>query len=129
MAGSVAKAGDALERLNYARPGGVSAKASLRPHTPACSMREDAREAVKRTTKQEQNGAGLSQSRLSHKLSDGTLMVKEMEALGPAFAAEWGRMLLERYAPLVTPQARMRENVRVIRQRLDELDQLAELVQ
>lgn len=119
----------ALERLNHAGPSGRSAKAHLQPHTAAYDMREAARHALKRTGKQESNGAGLSQSRLSHKFSDGTLTIAQMEALGGEFLAKLGEELVERYAPLHTPAARLRALAKRQRDTADEMDQLAQFIE
>jgi hypothetical protein len=91
-------------------------------------LREVAKDAIRRVGKQ---GAaaidiGIHEGRLAHKLSDGTISLAELEKLGPHYAAEFGRQLLERFGALATPQARARQKIREARQALDELDQFLE---
>lgn len=91
-------------------------------------MREPAADALKITAKQETaaESAGISQSRLSHKLKDGTLTLAQMEAFGPKYAAEYGRLLVERYAALDTPKARAIRSAREIKALAEELEQAIE---
>lgn len=91
-------------------------------------MRAPAKDALKRTTKQEVAAAeaGISQSRLSHKFADGSLTVAQMEAFGPTFAAEYGRQLVETFAPLDSPKARAERKLREAQACLDEIRQLVE---
>jgi hypothetical protein len=128
MPATFAKQPSALERLNAAAPCRQSAKADLQPHTPACDMREPAKEALKRTAKQEAaaEAAGITQSRRSHKFAEGSLTLAQMEAFGPDFAAELGRQLVEIYAPLATPKTRAAQIIRNIHRELDELSQAVE---
>lgn len=129
MSKSMAQPLSALEHLNDATPCGHSVKADLRPHTPACDMRGLAKEALKRTAKQEvaADTLGISQPRLSHKFADGTLNLKEMSALGPEYLAALGQQLVEQYGALQTPKARARQGIRDMRALLDELDQFVEV--
>lgn len=109
---------------------GKPVKASLDPQVPATNLRGDAAEAIKRTSGQK--GAaltiGLNEGRLSHKNTDGSLTLAQLEALGPAFAVEFATRLLEAYGPLATPKSRAQQKVRELRAAADELDQLLEFI-
>lgn len=123
MGQSMRERPSANERLTDARPCGRSAKADLEPHIRACDMRGPAREALKRTVKQEAAASdlGITQSRLSHKFADGSLTLKEMESFGPSYAAEFGRRLTATYGEQVkTPAERARERLpEIIREILE----------
>jgi len=120
----------APERPSLADTCGKKLMAHAKPHQPAPVVREAAAEAINRTGthKGAATDLGLDRSRFTHKLSDGTLTLKELEALGPAFVAKFGEELLERAMPLATPAARLREQIRSIRRAVDELEQGLELL-
>lgn len=102
-------------------------KGALPPHTPAPLVREAASEAVRASGhvhKAAASDLGLDRSRFSHKLKDGTLTLKEMEILGPAFAVKFGTELLERFGPLATPHARAKQLLREMDRMNQELGQL-----
>lgn len=127
MASTLQNPATAQERLNDASPCGRSVRAEIRAHGAACDMRESAKDALKRTAKQEAAAGqvGISQSRLSHKIADGTLTLRDMEAFGPSYAAEYGRQLVEKFA-VMTPKDRARATLRTISEKAEELRQLME---
>lgn len=71
---------------------------------------------------------GIDRAQMYRQLQNGHLTIERLEALGPAFGAELGRMLLDAFGPLSTPQARARQDIREMRRLLDELDQAVELI-
>lgn len=120
----------ALERPSLAGVCGKPVKADLHPHTGAPRMRDVAASSVENSGTQKGAAAeiGIDRSRLSHKLKDGSLNLAQMESLGPTFLAEFGRRLLEEFGPLSTPQQRVREAIREIRRRCDEVEQFLEFI-
>jgi hypothetical protein len=107
-------------------------KSALPPHQPAPTVREAAAEAARiaGTHKGAASDIGIDRSRFTHKLSEGTLNLKELEALGPTFAVKFATELLERFGPLVTPHARarhlLRENSRINEELAQIIDFLGE---
>lgn len=95
----------APERKSLADVCGKPAKADLRPQVPATDLRELAAEARTRTVKLESaaDEIGIHPSRLSHKFSDGSVTLAQLEKLGPQYAFEFGRQLVERFGPLSNP--------------------------
>lgn len=81
-------------------------------------------------TKQEAAAAhvGKTPGTYSRDIDAGTMRAREMAELGPEFLAEVGRELVERYAPLSTPQARLRQKARELRAIAEEIDQASEMV-
>ena len=71
---------------------------------------------------------GIDRAQMYRQLQNGHLTIARLEALGPDFGAELGRMLLDAFGPLSTPQSRARQDIREIRRLLDELDQVVELI-
>jgi transposase-like protein len=71
---------------------------------------------------------GIDRAQMYRQLQNGHLTIERLEALGPAFGAELGRMLLDAFGPLSTPEARARQNLRDVRRLLDEVEQLLEHV-
>jgi transposase-like protein len=71
---------------------------------------------------------GIDRAQMYRQLQNGHLTIERLEALGPAFGAELGRMLLDAFGPLATPEARARQNLRDVRRLLDEVEQLLEYV-
>lgn len=120
----------APERASLADVCGKPAKADLHPHLPAPLLREVAATAIERTDIQKEiaDQIGIHRSRLTHKLKDGSLTLRQLEELGPEFFVILGQELLETFGPLATPQARARQVIRAIRAALDELDQFTELI-
>jgi hypothetical protein len=120
----------APQRSSLADVCGKPAKADLHPHTAAPLLREVAAQALERTSIQKvaADQIGIHRARLSHKLKDGTLNLAQLEAVGPEFCAELGRMLLDTFGPLSTPKARAKQDISEMRRLLDQLDQLLEHV-
>lgn len=120
----------ATERKTLADVCGKPIKADRHPQVPATPLRALASEARERVMKLSTaaDACEVTESRMSHKFSDGKLTLEEQEALGPEYLVELGRQLLEAYGPLVTPQARMRNAIREIRRRCDEAEQFLEFI-
>lgn len=80
--------------------GGKPIKADLRSQGGACQMRDVAADAIRHISSQKAAALDmkLSESRLSHKLKDGSVTIKELETLGPSYAAEFGSGLVKKYA-------------------------------
>lgn len=80
-------------------------KADVHPQSSATELRELAAEARVRTVKLESaaDEIGIHPSRLSHKFSDGSVTLAQLEKLGAHYAFELGRQLVERYGPLSNP--------------------------
>jgi hypothetical protein len=114
-----------VNRLDSVRP--VMAKAVTPSHTVLRDVIED---VLRRLGNMKATAAdmGIDRAQLYRQLQGGTLTVARLETLGPDFAAELGRLLLESFGPLATPQARARQRIRDARAILDELDQLTEFV-
>lgn len=71
----------------------------------------------------------IDPGQLARQLQTGHLTVERLEALGPAFCAEFGRALIEQYGvELETPDARIHRLARQLRAVADEIDQAAELL-
>jgi hypothetical protein len=130
MATTLKAEAGATPRERLAGISGQPVKAALRAQLPATPVREVAKDAIHRVSSQKAAAVdlALSEGRLSHKLTDGSLTLAQLEGLDPRVIAEFGKLLTERYAPLVTPQARIREQVRQVRRACDEIDSFLELV-
>lgn len=120
MAITVASTAQAMERKSLADVCGKPVKAALAPQLPATDLRRDAAEAMRRVSSQKSAAItiGLDEGRLSHKNSDGTLTLAQLEKLGPDYAAELGKSLVEKYAPLAASPLEQ------IEKRLDEIQAL-----
>ena len=66
---------------------------------------------------------GKDEGNFARDVVAGRMTLSELHKLGPAFLAEFGKELVEQYAALATPQARMRQQIKVARTALDELEQ------
>lgn len=130
MAQSIAERQSAPERNSLADVCGKPIKAGLHPQVPATNVREVAAEARARVVKLESaaDEIGIHPARLSHKFTDGTLTLAQIERLGPTYAAELGRLLVEQFAPLATPAARIRKLADEQERIAAELRQLSEYV-
>lgn len=71
---------------------------------------------------------GKAESNFSRDVDSGALRTSDLAQLGPAFLAELGKGLVERYAPLNTPAARVRELARQQERIARELEQLSEFI-
>lgn len=121
----------ASQRDSLASVRGTTVKASLSPQVRASQLPELADVAIKKGHGKNLAAAevlGLSESHLGRLVNDGDLKLKQLEALGPATCAAFGRQLVETYEPLATPKARAKQKIREARAALDELDQVVELI-
>lgn len=104
---------------------GSPVKASLHPKEPEGFLRETAKDTIQTVGKIETAAVDIdiSAARLSAKLADGSVTLKQLESLGINYAVRWAEDILRKLGPLATPQARMREQIRAIRRAADELEQ------
>ena len=106
MSSTVPDPSGATLRETLAGVRGKPIKADLRPQAPDSRLRDVAADALRRTSSQKAAAIDidLSEGRLSHKLQDGTLTLAQLEALGPVFAAKFGKDLVEKFGPLADPR-------------------------
>lgn len=125
MSTSLAKQPSATERRSLADVCGKPIKADLHPQVPASDLRGAAAEARSRAVKLESaaDDIGIHPSRLSHKFADGSLRLSELEKLGPKFALEFGKELVERHGPLSDPKDHARKLCDAIQAQVNELRQ------
>lgn len=71
---------------------------------------------------------GIDRAQMYRQLQNGHLTIERLEQLGPEFCAELGRLLLDEFGPLSTPEARMRQNLRDVQRLLNEVEQFLELI-
>lgn len=112
--------------LDSLRP--APAKAVLAVNDGQSEFRPLITEAIRRVSSQKAAAIdmGIDPAQLTRQLQNGHLTVERLEKLGPEYAAEFGRLLLEQYGPLSTPQARAKAAIREVRRLIDELDQVLE---
>lgn len=120
----------ATPRESLAEVRGVPLKASLREpqaQLAAPLLREVAADALWKTTSQTAAAIDIeiSDGRLSHKLKDGSLTLKQLEKLGPQFGAEFGAGCRRVFGEPDLKE-RLRREIRETRARLDGLAELAE---
>lgn len=116
------------QSLDSVRP--AQAKADLRVNDSQSTLRPLIAEAIRRVSSQKAAATdmGIDPAQLTRQLQSGHLTVERLEALGPQYAAELGRLLLEQYGALATPQSRLRQKARDLREIANEIEQAAELV-
>lgn len=75
-------------------------KATLRTQSSATGLREVAAEALRRCTTQKSAAIDMQidEGHLSRQLKDGSMTLARLEVLGDAYCAEFGALLLERFA-------------------------------
>lgn len=114
------------QMLDSLRP--APAKAVLAVNDGQSEFRPLITEAIRRVSSQKAAAIdmGIDPAQLTRQLQNGHLTVERLEKLGPEYAAEFGRLLLEQYGPLSTPQARAKAAIREVRRLIDELDQVLE---
>lgn len=130
MASSMAERSHAREQQDLAGIRATKLSPPLKAQVSATDFQAVVSEAIRAVSSQKAAAVdlGISEGRLSHKLSDGTLTARDLDELGPAVLTEIARRALEVFGPLSTPQSRMREAVRDIRRRCDEIDQYLEFI-
>lgn len=87
------------------------------------------KEAARRTHGKQEAAArhiGKQPSNFSRDVDSGDLRLRDLEALGPAFCAELGQALVERYGPLSDPKARARQLCDEVQASVNELRQFIE---
>lgn len=130
MAATMRSSSAGTQRDTLPTRSGGQVKADSRPELPGTRLRDVAADALHMTTSQKAAALDIeiSDGRLSSKLKDGSLTLAQLESLGPQYAVKLGEQLIETFAPLATPKARAQQQIREIRQRLEELDQVLELI-
>lgn len=126
MAASLPSASGATLRKSLAEVCPSPVKAHLEPQVPATRLRDDAEEAIRRTSsgKVAASTIGISEGRLSHKHDDGSLTLAQLETLGPEFAVEFAQQLQAAYGPLAkTPAQHAEEKLDEIQAALNEVRQ------
>lgn len=107
------------------------AKAELPDNDAADSLSPVVKEAVKRSYGKQGAGAAKlkkDEGNFARDVQAERMTLAELRALGRTFLAEFGRELLEQNGPLNTPQARLRQKARELREIANEVDQAAELI-
>ena len=111
------------QSLDSIRP--KPAKAALPVNANQSSLRPLIAEAIRRVSTQKAAAVDMEidPAQLTRQLQSGNLTIARLEALGPDYAAELGRLLIETFGPLSTPIARAKQDVREMRALLDRMDQ------
>jgi len=125
MSMNLAHAWDGRERRTLPRPSGHAAKAALKAELPGTSVRslpDIAKDVVQERVKQEAAAEqiGISAGRLSSKLSDGSLTLKQLDALGDDVLVATAEEILE---------TRGRNPVAVIRQAIRDARKAMEIIE
>lgn len=92
-------------------------------------MRELAAEAIRATSGNARAAAidlDIHEGHLSRQLKDGTLRIEQLETLGAPLLAELGRMLVEAYGPLRSPDDHALELIARCEDILDAIKQYVE---
>lgn len=117
------------ELLADVRP--QQAKANIGAQATASSLREVAADTIRMVSGNARAAAidiNIHEGHLSRQLKDGTIRLEQLEALGPVFAAKFGKELVEKFGPLSDPKDEARRAIRDIEERLHLLRQLVEHV-
>lgn len=127
MSSTVAKPQQSQEVSDLAQVRPRMAKAVTPSHT---ELRRVIASAIERVgpMKAAASDMGIDRAQMYRQLQNGHLTIERLESLGPEFGAELGRMLLDAFGPLSTPQARMRQNLRDVQRLLNEVEQFLEMV-
>lgn len=117
-----------INSLDSVRP--EPAKANLTVNGGQSPLRSLTAEAIRRTGSQKEAAfeAGVDPAQLTRQLQTGHLTLERLERMGPSRLAELGRLMVETYAPLETPQARIREKAGELETIAREMRQLAEYI-
>lgn len=104
---------------------GSPAKAALHPKEPETFLRDIAKDTIQIVGKQGSAATeiDISEGRLSAKLDDGSITLKQLERLGVPYAVRLAEEILRQLGPLATPKDRMRAEIRAMRRHMDELEQ------
>jgi hypothetical protein len=68
----------------------------------------------------------MDQGQLTRELDAGKLNLARLTKCGPAFLLKFGQLMVEHAQPLSTPKSRVRQQLRLIRESLAEIDQYLE---
>lgn len=101
-------------------------KADIRDKAPQSDLSGLIRDTARKVYGKQASAAaeiGKAESNFSRDLDAGRINTSDLARLGPQFLAELGKELVDQYAPLATPHARMRQQIKVARAALDELEQ------
>ena len=126
MRSSVLRAPGGTERQPLPSPAGQTAKAGLKPElsgTSARSLPEIAKDIVQERVKQEAAAevVGISAGRLSSKLSDGSLTLAQLDAMGDEVVVPVAERILEQRGHSVA--AAVKQALRDCRKALEIVEQ------
>lgn len=106
------------------------AKAELPDNDAADSLSPVVKEAAKRAYGGKQGAAAAKlkkdEGNFARDVTAERMTIRELRALGRTFLAEFGKELVNEYAPLDTPLARAHRKIREAHDALDELEQSLE---
>lgn len=122
MASSLSNDLTGTPRHSLPERSGGPLKADTRPEDAGTLLRDVAAEALKRVTSQKVAAIDIkiSEGRLSSKLKDGSLTLKQLEALGSIYGQRLGEVCREAYGT-EDPQARIRRAIREAQQKIAEV--------
>lgn len=111
-----------VDVLDSVRP--MPAKAALKVNDSQSALTAIVSDSIRSVTTQKAAAIDMNidEGQLSRELQSGRLTIERLERLGPQYAAELGRRLIEQFGTLATPHARLREQIRAIRRAADELE-------
>lgn len=117
-----------VNALDVGRP--TPAKAALPVNDSQLTLRSLTGEAIRRTGSQKAAALDMEidQAQLTRQLQTGHLTLERLEQLGPTRLAELGRLMVETYAPLDSPQARIRQKASELEDMAREFRQIAEYI-
>ena len=120
---SQSRASTRVDVLDSVRPS--PAKAALKVNADQSGLTAVVSDTIRSVTTQKAAAIDMEidEGQLSRELQTGRLTLARLEKLGPQYAAELGRRLVDAYGSLVSPQAFIREQIREIRRRLDQIEQ------
>lgn len=129
MATTIPTAAAERHQQSLPSPSGRSVRADLHPKLPEIFLRPIVKDVLQRGKQSSAaSQAGISEGRISAKLSDGSFNLRELEAQGVDVVVTVAEEILRRLGPLATPKARGLQLLRDIETRCDEIRQLLEHV-
>lgn len=106
------------------------AKATLPDNLAVDSLSPVVKEAAKRSYGKQGAAAaqlGKDEGNFARDIAAERLTLRDLKALGREFLAEFGKELVNEYAPLDTPKARAKRKIREAHDALQELEQALDL--
>lgn len=104
-------------------PRPMMAKATLPVTSPLSSVVTESAKRVYGKQGAAAERLGKDEGNFSRDVKAGRTTLADLERLGPEYLAELGKELVESYAPLATPAARIRHQIKVIETALEEVRQ------